>query len=310
MKFFNVFSGNLSGKFKEYFVKNMGDMVFNSLHSYWYFKGLDDETIKDAFSMTKGSIIIDSGAFTAWSKDITIDVDKYIEWINKWDNYVTAFGQLDVIPLVGASKSDVDECCKKTWDNYLYMTSKMNSPKKLLYTFHVGEDYKWLEQALEYRDEQGKPIEYMALGGLVGKTTQVRKLFLDRCFEIIAKSSNPNIKVHGFGVSSERLWRDYKFESCDSFTPGKNANHGYLCSEHGSYRPDDYRKIFKPRANSKKEEEELAAIEAAKSEEQKQQENDIRTDEKTKILLANIKYWTDLGNSIEPPKISYRRGLF
>ena len=75
MKFYNVFSGNLSGKFREYYIKNLGDKKFNSLHSYWYFKSLTDDKILDAFSITKGSIMIDSGAFTAWSKNINIDVD-------------------------------------------------------------------------------------------------------------------------------------------------------------------------------------------------------------------------------------------
>ena len=79
MKFYNVFSGFLTGSSKDAYLKNIGDRKFNSLHSYWYLKDLPDEKIIDGFSITKGNIMIDSGAFTAWTKDIDIDVDKYIK---------------------------------------------------------------------------------------------------------------------------------------------------------------------------------------------------------------------------------------
>ena len=310
MKFYNVFSGHLTGKMREYYMKNLNGRIFNSLHSYWYFKSLPDEKILEAFEITNGLIMIDSGAFTAWTKDIQFDVDAYIEWINKWDKYVTTFGQIDVIPVVGSDRATVEDCCKRTWENYLYMTARMNSPKKLLYTFHCGEDFKWLKQALEYRDANGQPMEYMALGGLVGKSTKIRTAFLDEAFKIIKESSNPNIKVHGFGVSSEKLWRKYPFESCDSFTPGMNANHGFCYDQFGSYRADDYQKIFKPKGKTPEEQAEIDAIEAAKSEEQLQLESDARVDEKTKLLISNIEHWTNLANSIQKSTKTFKTGLF
>lgn len=309
MKFYNVFSGFLTGSTRDAFVRNIGDRVFNSLHSYWYLKDCDDQKILDGFSLTKGDIMIDSGAFTAWSKQIDLDVDKYLAWINKWDKYITNFGQIDVIPPKDATYKEINECCKKTWDNYLYMTERMNSPKKLLYTFHYGEPYKWLRQALEYRDKEGKPIEYMAIGGLVGRTTRERKTFLEACFALIQNSSNPNIKVHGFGVSSKKMWTHFGFESCDSFTPGMNANHGFTYDEYGAYRPENYAEIFKPRGRNKEEQEILDKIEASKSLEQLQQEALERTDKKVKVLINNIEYWTELGKNTPKSTVKYREPL-
>lgn len=294
MKFYNVFSGALSGQTREAYVRNIGDRVFNSLHSYWYFMKLSDEKIRDAFKLTKGNIMIDSGAFTAWSKDINLDPDKYLEWINKWDKYVTLFGQIDVIPPKSANRQQVEECCKKTWDNYLYMRERMKSPEKLLYTFHYGEDFKWLKQALEYRDGAGKPIEYMALGGLVGRSTKQRIAFLDKCFNIIQNSSNPNIKVHGFGVSSEKLWRRYPFESCDSFTPGMATN--YASEKESWYKFDDYERIFKPRGWSRQVD--LDTTRQAEAECKRLERANKRIDDKAKLLIKNIEYWNDLANSI------------
>ena len=40
-----------------------------------------------------------------------------------------------------------------------------------------------------------------------------------------------------------------------------NANHGFQCTEFGSYRSDDYNKIFKPRGRNPMEQAELDAIE-------------------------------------------------
>lgn len=292
MNFYNVFSGGLSGKTREYYLKNIGDRVFNGLYSYYYLKDFSDKKIINAFEITKGKIMIDSGAFTAWSKDIEIDVDKYIDWINKWDKDVTLFGQIDIIPPKKANKQEIDECCKKTWDNYLYMREKMISPKKLLYTFHYGENFKWLIQALDYRDNNGKPIEYMAFGGLVGRSTEQRMDFLNKCFEIIKQSSNPNIKVHGFGVSSEKLWKKYPFESCDSFRPGMTTN--YESEKKSEYMTEGYERIFKPRGWTKKDklnnyEDEILKMEKANQ----------RVENKVKLLIKNIEYWDNLAKSIK-----------
>lgn len=292
MKFYNVFSGFLTGKTKEYYQKNIGNRKFNSLHSYWYLKDLSDEKIQDGFNMTKGNIMIDSGAFTAWTKDIEINVDTYINWINKWNKYVTTFGQIDVIPPKNSTREQLEDCCQRTWNNYLYMTRNVICPEKILYTFHFGEPFKWLKQALEYKDKNGKPIEYMALGGLVGRSTKQRIFFLNRCFELIKQSSNPNIKVHGFGVSTEKLWIRYSFESCDSFSPGMKTN---LESEKDSiYVTDGYERIFKPRGWKKHNN-----LDTTNSDASKIEEANRRSEEKVKTLIENIEYWDNLANSIK-----------
>lgn len=288
MKFYNVFSGFLTGKTKEDYLKNIGDRKFNGLHSYWYLKDLPDEKIIEGFSITKGNIMIDSGAFTAMTKDIDIDADKYIDWINKWHKDITIFGQIDVIPSKNATREQTDDYCKRTWSNYLYMIDNVICPEKILYTFHYGEDFKWLRQALEYRDKNGKPIEYIALGGLVGRSSKERIFFLNRCFSLIRQSSNPNIKVHGFGVSSEKIWRRYHFESCDSSSPHMKA---ILESEKASiYKTEGLEKVFGVRNQDKLNTTENEMLESKKV--------DNRSEENIKLLIKNIEFWDNLANSI------------
>lgn len=188
----------------------------NILISYYYAKKKIDSLLQKEF---KGKLFVDSGAFTAWTNHVTIDVDEYCDWINKYRDYLELFGQVDSIPGEIDStptKEQVNEAAKKTWDNYLYMRKKISRPEGLLYTFHVGEPFQYLKQALEWRDENGNPIPYIALGGMVRKTYIVKKNFLTRCFEIIKASSNPNVKVHAFGMTSFDLLEKFPITSADS----------------------------------------------------------------------------------------------
>lgn len=167
----------------------------------------------------KNNLFIDSGAFTAWTKGKQIDVEEYIDFINKRSEFIYLYGQVDSIPgdrVHGTTHKQVVESAQKTWENYLYMRPKMKNPDGLLYTFHVGEPLYFLENAMKWKDEKGKHIPYIALGGMVGKTKEVRRKFLDLCFEVIKKSSNPNVKVHAFGMTDFELLEQYPITSADS----------------------------------------------------------------------------------------------
>ena len=174
----------------------------------------------DIYHTFGSKLFIDSGAFSMWTKGVEVDVDAYIKWINKRSKYIDLYGQVDAIPgtRTGGAPTyqEVREAAQKTWDNYLYMRPKMKKPEGLLYTFHVGEPKEFLKQALEWTDENGKHIPYIALGGMVGKTAQVRRNFLKMCFDIIKSSSNPNVKVHAFGMTSRDLLSEFPITSADS----------------------------------------------------------------------------------------------
>lgn len=160
--------------------------------------------------ISKGhSTFIDSGAYTAMTKGIKIDIDDYIQFVNEHDDHIVLFCTWDIIP----TKDMCPEySARKTWENYLYMRERVKSPHKLLYVWHCTEDVKWLKQALEYTPK----IEYMALGGLVGKSPKQRDMYMKQCFDTIKESSNPDIMVHAFGMSNRKLLDKYPFASADS----------------------------------------------------------------------------------------------
>ena len=231
----------LAGSSHKGFNPWMQDRGYNKLMSYVY----DKNSVKkwceyEKEHGNKGSkLFIDSGAFTMWTRGKEINVDEYISWINEYSDYISLYGQIDSIPgdiKTGATQEQVQEAAEKTWENYLYMRPKMKNPDGLLYTFHVGEPYEFLEQALNWRDENGNKIKYMALGGMVGKPKPVKEDFLTRCYNMIHKSSNPNIKVHAFGMTSLDLLEKYSLTSADStgwlmtaMTGSIFTNYGTVC---------------------------------------------------------------------------------
>lgn len=194
------------------------ELEHNMLFSYL------DKTAIDKYKemiSSHGKLFIDSGAFSAWTQGKVIDVDEYIRWINDRADYIDLYGQIDVIPgdrNSGAlpSAEEVKEAAQKTWENYLYMRPKMKKPEGLLYTFHVGEPIEFLKKALEWTDDNGNYIPYIALGGMVGKSAATRDRFLEKCFSVISKSPNPNVKVHAFGMTDRDLLMKYPITSADS----------------------------------------------------------------------------------------------
>ena len=182
-------------------------------------------------------LFIDSGAYSAWTRGVEIDVDEYIAWINERADYIDLFGQVDVIPgdkIHGATMQQVIKAAEKTWENYLYMRERVKYPERLLYTFHVGEPIQYLERALEWKDPQGDLIPYIALGGMVGKSESIRRSFLDNCFDAIRRSSNPDVKVHAFGMTSFKLLSNYPITSADSTSWIMTGANGGIMTDMGT----------------------------------------------------------------------------
>ena len=233
--------------------------VINVSKTSLLFNYIDGKKATDRYKeqIKPKKLFIDSGAFSAWTKGKQVDVDEYIQFINDRSDYIDLCGQIDAIPgdiINGATTEQVNEAAEKTWKNYLYMRPKMNKPESLLYTFHVDEPSRYLIDALNYRDPNGNYIPYIALGGMVGKTTKVKQNFLRNCFDIIAASKNPNVKVHAFGMTSFSLLKDFPITSADSTSwimTGANGNimtdSGIVAvSEKMSRLPEHYSK-FSPK---------------------------------------------------------------
>lgn len=183
-----------------------------------------------------GKIFIDSGAFTAHTKGITVDVDEYIDYLNSITDYVDCFAQVDCIPGVfGKPKTDeqLKEAPKLSWDNYLYMRPKLKQPDKLLPVYHQGETIDWLKNMLEWTDESGKHIPYIGISPANDKSQKEKNAFIEMCFDTIRHSSNPNVKTHAFGMTNLETLTKYPFTSGDSTSWALTAVNGGIMTPFG-----------------------------------------------------------------------------
>ena len=185
--------------------------------------------------MNNNKLFIDSGAYSAWSKNKHIDVDDYIKFINENTDKFTLFASVDDIPGELKRKPTLweqRESPVKSWHNYLYMREQVKDKDKLLPVFHIGEDFRHLQNILE-ATFNGEHIPYIGLGGTVGLGCAVKEDWYRQCFKIIQQSSNPNVKVHAFGMTNLKILENYPFQSADSTTWLRAAINGYICTKYG-----------------------------------------------------------------------------
>lgn len=184
-----------------------------------------------------GYLFIDSGAYSAHTRNAELDVDAYIEYLNSLDDELHIFAQVDKIPGVfrqPKTKEQLAEAPELSWKNYLYMRPKLKSPHKLLPIFHQGEDYKWLHNMLEWTDENGKHIPYIGISPANDQPVKEKEKFIAKCFRIIKASSNPTVQTHAFGMTSLHILERYPFTSADSTSWIMNGANGSIMTKYGS----------------------------------------------------------------------------
>lgn len=166
-------------------------------------------------------LFIDSGAFSVHTGKAKCTTDEYIEYLNSIDDDIDVFAQLDTIPgRFGQPKTPEDyaESAKKSWENYLYMRSKVKSPNKLMPVFHFGENFTWLKNMLEWKDENGNHLEYVGISPANDVSQNEKNIYLREVADVIAASSNPNVKTHLYGMTSLDALSKYPCYSADSIS--------------------------------------------------------------------------------------------
>lgn len=204
------FAGSQNSESEQFLMENKCNRLCSQL--------LDRKVISNWTQREHGKLFIDSGAYTAYTKQTVIDVDAYIDYINSIDEHITLFAQLDKIPGEHGkpkTKEQILEAPKLSWENYLYMRNKVNSPDKLLPIFHRREDFKWLKLMLETKFD-GKHIPYIGIAATTDSSVAEKVEWFEKVFEVIKHSSNPNVKTHAFGMTSLKVLEQYPFTSADS----------------------------------------------------------------------------------------------
>lgn len=174
------------------------------LHSYYHLFNLE----KAWFEMNKQNkvnLFLDSGAFSAWTQGVEIDIQEYIQFIQEHEQVIEIYSNLDVI---STGKTGNKESAELTLKNQRIMEKAGLSP---LPVFHYGEPLKYLRKYVE-------EYEYFSLGGMVPISNAQLIPWLDNLWEeyLTDKDGMPLVKVHGFGLTSLKLMMRYPWYSVDS----------------------------------------------------------------------------------------------
>lgn len=174
--------------------------VKHVLESYHY---VHRQVAVDRMRLDGAKVFLDSGAFSAFTKGIDVDMPAYCKYIQE---------NADIIEVV-----DGDVCAsvldgigdpELTLQNQLKMEKMGVRP---LPCFHYGEDEKYLEYYI-------KNYDYITIGGMVPISTPQLFHWLDRIWSeyLTDGAGRPRLRVHGFGLTTLSLVERYPWFSVDS----------------------------------------------------------------------------------------------
>lgn len=178
---------------------------------------------------------MDSGAFSVHTGKATVSQDDYIELIKQTSDKIDVFAQLDTIPgKFGQPKSEKDyiESAEASWEDFIYMRSKVPEKQKIMPVFHFGEDMKYLDRMLSYVDDDGDKLEYIGLSPANDASVQDRMLYLQNMYDFIHASSNPYVKTHVYGFTSLKAMSKYPCYSADSISHRLLSGYNKIYTQH------------------------------------------------------------------------------
>ena len=163
-------------------------------------------------------LLLDSGAFTVFTKGININIDDHCRFINEFKPECAI--QLDVI-------GDEDA----TWKNYVYQKEKVPT---ILPVIHYRASETHIKRVIDATD-------YVLLGGLVPISRQRKQLtqwldYLYGKFKLYEK------KTHLLGITGEAILNRYPAYSCDSSSwlsdnryPAERGTMAFIHQKNGDY---------------------------------------------------------------------------
>jgi hypothetical protein len=159
-------------------------------------------------------IMLDSGAFSAWTKKIDIDLNDYIDFALEHLDLVSAVVVLDSIPgspgETKLSAAQVRGSAELTWKNFQTMLKAGIPREKLVPVFHQNEDDYFLDQMIA-------EAPYFGLSPANDRGTNEKLLFLDRCMKsCCGPDGMPKNKWHGFAATGIKMMVRYPWFSVDS----------------------------------------------------------------------------------------------
>ena len=166
--------------------------------------------IRKVASRNDINLIIDSGAYTAWTKGSEVDLDEYINFSKEIQNNNNlnslVIVNLDIIPGRFGSvpcKEDIEIASQEGWKNYEKMKGE---GLEVMHLFHQHEDIKWLNKLMKEK------VDYIGISPANDMSSKARLKWLKGVFSIVKDKK----KTHGFGVTDIKILSQIPFFSADS----------------------------------------------------------------------------------------------
>lgn len=157
-------------------------------------------------------LMLDSGAFSAWTRAQSISVYDYIEFIKYYGHLFNSVVSLDVIPgEYGKRKTqkDIQTALEQSYENHLIMKDAGLKPIPI---FHQYEDMSYLERMIEDGED------YIGISP-TGDNISMNLRWFENVFNVITDSDGyPIVKTHGFGVTSIPIMLRFPWYSADSLS--------------------------------------------------------------------------------------------
>jgi len=213
---------------------------YNRLMSY----ANDRSAIAKWFDMAQelnwsGKFFLDSGAYSALTRGVTIDIYKYIEFVNSITDKLYCYANLDVIPEEGSTKT-IKECCDEGFDNFITIINNCTQPEKCCGVYHQGEPIEVLYKYINYYKEHPE-MKYFGLGGIAGANGDSVFYFCEKMSRIIRKEL-PNVKIHLLGYTKIGKLRHIDCDTVDSTTWIMTGANGNIMTPYGTVMVSDRRK--------------------------------------------------------------------
>ena len=182
-------------------------------------------------------LVVDSGAYSMWSRGKEFDMDEYINFLNSNNVIETCFwaAEADVIPGNMNREPTLEEkeaAPEQSWENYLYMIKRVKCPKKIVPIFHMHEDFKHLKRMLSYKMADGSFIEYIGISPANDAHVNDKMKWYEQVWKIIYEQCaqlNRDIPLtHNFGMTTISLMEQYPSYTSDSTSWLRSASFGNI----------------------------------------------------------------------------------
>lgn len=187
------------------------DDIPNLLESYHY---VGKQRFVNEMRAAGSKVFVDSGAFSAKSLGIDINIDDYCDYIIRNRDIIRVEDGVYMASVLDGIGNDL-----LTYQNQKYMERRGATP---LPCFHFGEDARYLDYYVAN-------YPYITLGGMAHNQAVVMQ-WLDRVWNnnILDGAGRPRCKVHAFGVTSVPLMERYPWHSVDSSSWIQAASFGSI----------------------------------------------------------------------------------